>query len=127
VESSSAVSHSKIVLMSSNLEYRIAGDDDLPLLLQYRRECGWGEEAVKLSWTDPDRIYCILEANIDGDKQDIGMGCWYLHQPDDLELACRDTHVVHIGGCYSVSLEADVQLLCSFRSNSRADDSVQQP
>lgn len=81
----------------SNLDYRIVTDADLPLLLQYRVECGWGEEAVKKNWKDPDRIYCVFESVINGEKQDVGMGCWYLHQPDDLELACRDTHVVHIG------------------------------
>lgn len=81
----------------SNLGYRIVTDADLPLLLRYRQECGWGEEAVKKNWNDPDRIYCVFESVIDGEKQDVGMGCWYLHQPDDLELACRDTNVVHIG------------------------------
>jgi hypothetical protein len=81
----------------SDLDYRIVTDDDLPLLLQYRQECGWGEEAVKKNWNDPDRIYCVFESVIEGEKQDVGMGCWYLHQPDDLELACRETNVVHLG------------------------------
>jgi hypothetical protein len=80
-----------------DLDYRIAKDADLPLLLQYRRECGWGEAAVQKNWTDPDRIYCVFEATIEGDRQDVGMGCWYLHQPDDLELACREKNVVHLG------------------------------
>ena len=83
----------------SNLGYRIVNDGDLQLLLQYRQECGWGEEAVKNNWNDPDRIYCVFESVIDGEKQDVGMGCWYLHQPDDLELACRDKDVVHLGKC----------------------------
>jgi len=112
--------------MSANLDYRIARDEDLPLLLQYRRECGWGEEALKKNWTDPDRIYCVLQADVDGEKQDIGMGCWYLHQPDDLDLACRDSHVVHIGECDILSCGADVQLLYLSRSNSRAVDSARQ-
>jgi hypothetical protein len=85
------------IFIMSNLGYRIATDADLPLLLRYRQECGWGEEAVKRNWNDPDRIYCVFESVIDGEKQDVGMGCWYLHQPDDWELACRDTCVVHIG------------------------------
>jgi len=85
------------IFTMSNLGYRIVTDADLPLLLRYRQECGWGEEAVKKNWNDPDRIYCVFESIIDGEKQDVGMGCWYLHQPDDLELACRDDDVVHIG------------------------------
>lgn len=112
--------------MTANLDYRIARDEDLPLLLQYRRECGWGEEALKKNWTDPDRIYCVLQADVDGEKQDIGMGCWYLHQPDDLDLACRDSHVVHIGKLHDIAFEVDVQLLSSSRSNSRVVDSAQQ-
>lgn len=82
---------------ASDVSYRIATDADLPLLVSYREECGWGKDALLAAWTDPDRVYCVLTANIDGETTDVGMGCWYLHQPDDLELACRDTGVIHLG------------------------------
>ena len=102
----------------SNLGYRIVTDSDLPLLLRYRQECGWGEEAVKKNWNDPDRIYCVFESVVEGEKQDVGMGCWYLHQPDDLELACRDTDVVHIGESHDVKpSSANYQHHYSFLSN----------
>jgi hypothetical protein len=110
------------IFTMSNLGYRIVTDADLPLLLRYRQECGWGEEAVKKNWNDPDRIYCVFESIIDGEKQDVGMGCWYLHQPDDLELASRDNHVVHIGESFiftsSRSFSGRVVLIASLSIHS---------
>jgi hypothetical protein len=114
------------IFTMSNLGYRIVTDADLPLLLRYRQECGWGEEAVKKNWNDPDRIYCVFESIIEGEKQDVGMGCWYLHQPDDLELACRDTHVVHIGeSLIMTSSSAHYQPHYSFPSNSKVLEPAQ--
>jgi hypothetical protein len=77
--------------------HRVARPDDLPLLLRFREECGWGSESLQRNWSDPDRIFCVFMADIDGEVKDVGMGCWYMHQPDDLELACRETGVIHIG------------------------------
>lgn len=82
--------------MLDRLDFRIASDADLPLLCRYRQECGWGEPALRRNWTDPYRVFCVFEATIDGTKQDVGMGCWYLHQADDLELASKDTKTVHL-------------------------------
>lgn len=83
--------------MVAKVTYRIAKEADLPLLLAYRDECGWGRAAVQKGFYDPDRIYCVFSAEIDGKMEDVGMGCWYMNQPDDLELACREKNVVHIG------------------------------
>lgn len=77
--------------------YRLAQDADFPLLIAYREECGWGSAALQRNWSDPDRIFCVFMAELDGVVRDVGMGCWYMHQPDDLELANRETGVVHLG------------------------------
>jgi hypothetical protein len=99
------------------LDYRIASDSDLDLLCQYRRECGWGEDALKKNWTDPDRIFCVFVAEVEGEKRDVGMGCWYLHQPDDLELASHETKTVHLGTCpHSVSTGMGQRLTDSIAS-----------
>lgn len=87
------------------LDYRIASDSDLDLLCQYRRECGWGEDALKKNWKDPDRIFCVFVAEVEGEKRDVGMGCWYLHQPDDLELASHETKTVHLGRSYDLNIK----------------------
>lgn len=85
------------MLVPPRVTHRIAKSEDLPLLIRYREECGWGVPAVLKGMKDPDRIYCIFRSEIDGQIEDVGMGCWYLHQPDDLELACRDKQVIHLG------------------------------
>lgn len=82
---------------SPKVTHRVAQQEDLPLLIQFREECGWGAAAVQRNFSDPDRIFCIFIADIDGEMKDVGMGCWYLNQPDDLELASRDTSTIHIG------------------------------
>lgn len=79
------------------LTHRIATKDELPLLIRFREECGYGLPGLMKGINDPDRIYCVFMMDIDGEKRDVGMACWYLHQPDNLDLACRDTGIVLIG------------------------------
>lgn len=82
--------------MEGELTYRLAADSDFPTLMQYRRECGWGEQDLEQHWNDPDRVYCVFAAVIDGELQDVGMGCWYLNMPEDPELANREARVIRI-------------------------------
>jgi hypothetical protein len=83
----------------SVLSYRLAQSEDLPLLLQYRKECGWGEEKLRKGWIDPDRVFCIFTLDQDGSGTtvDIGMATWVLEMKDDLETACKSTGTVHLG------------------------------
>lgn len=66
------------------------------MLLGYRQECGWGEEDVRSHWDDPDCVYCVFEAMVDGVKEDVGMGAWYLNIPDELYLASRADGVIRL-------------------------------
>jgi len=77
--------------------YRKTRPDDLPFLLQLRKECGWGELKIKLGWESPDVEYIIFTLSDGENVEDIGMGGWVLNKDDDLETACRETGAVHIG------------------------------
>lgn len=83
-------------VMQPDLSYRVALDSDYDLLIGYRRECGWGEDDVRDHFTDPDRVYCVFESVIDGTKEDVGMGSWYLDIPDDQELASRKDKIIRL-------------------------------
>ncbi|ORY34592.1 hypothetical protein BCR39DRAFT_513539 [Naematelia encephala] len=63
------------------LFYRMAQDSDLPQLIRYREECGWGVGFLKETWQDPNVPLCIFMAEINGETVDIGMGGWILEQP----------------------------------------------
>lgn len=82
--------------MQPQLSYRIVRDTDYELLIGYRQECGWGEEDVRSHFTDPDRVYCVLESVVNGAKVDVGMGSWYLNMPEDQEMANREDRVIRL-------------------------------
>jgi hypothetical protein len=79
--------------MTAALTYRIARKDDYDLLLQFRKECGWGIPKVQAGWTNPDCIYCVFEYG----GEDAGMACWVLEKEGYPEEASRSTGSVHIG------------------------------
>lgn len=80
------------------LDYRIAQQDDLPLLRQYRKECGWGLERLEKNWNDPNRPLCVLILDQDGQRKDIGMGGWILEMEDELDAACKKDKIVQLSG-----------------------------
>ncbi|KAK4689139.1 hypothetical protein P7C73_g958, partial [Tremellales sp. Uapishka_1] len=82
------------------LSYRMAHEADLPLLRDYRAECGWGLERLEGQWGNPDRPLCILSVEQDGQKEDIGMGGWVLNDEEDQEAASRATHTVELCSLY---------------------------
>lgn len=85
--------------MQPDLSYRVALDTDYDLLIEFRRECGWGEGDVRDHWKDTDRVYCVFESTIDGRKVDVGMGSWYLDIADDQELASRERKIIRLCEC----------------------------
>lgn len=81
----------------TQLSYRIASRQDLPLLIQLREECGWGADKIAAFLDDPDRVYCIFQLPVDGHLQDVGMACWVLENKSDPETASRAHQSVFLG------------------------------
>ena len=79
--------------MTAALTYRIARKDDIDLLIQFRKECGWGVGTLIGGWVNPDHIYCVFEYG----GEDVGMACWVLEKEDYPEEASRSTGSVLIG------------------------------
>jgi hypothetical protein len=79
--------------MTVGLTYRIARKDDYDLLIQFRKECGWGVGTLEEGWTNPDHIYCVFEYG----GEDVGMACWVLEKQGYPEEASRSTGSILIG------------------------------
>ena len=82
------------------LSYRVATPNDLPLLRQYRTECGWGKDRVDATFGSEDWAYCVFSVERDGAKEDVGMGGWKLDDPEDQPHASRAQGIVCLGECF---------------------------
>ncbi|WVF69408.1 hypothetical protein IAT40_004185 [Kwoniella sp. CBS 6097] len=83
----------------STLTYRIAQEEDYPILVQLRIECGWGVPKLEHRWKDPNSIFCVLEAVTPRGKEDVGMACWLL-EDEDPDIASRSRKSVHLASLF---------------------------
>ncbi|WVW83492.1 hypothetical protein I302_105513 [Kwoniella bestiolae CBS 10118] len=85
----------------STLSFRIAQEEDRQLLLDLRRECGWGAPKIQQFLGYPDRPFCIfLLERESGEVEEVGMGGWCLDMDDDQETASRQRGIVYISSLF---------------------------
>ncbi|KAK8870127.1 hypothetical protein IAR55_000697 [Kwoniella newhampshirensis] len=83
----------------NQLSYRIPTEKDYPLLVQFRRECGWGIPKLESKWKDPNWVYCVFELPTGEGVDDVGMACWVL-EDEDPDTASRVTNTVYLGSLF---------------------------
>ncbi|WWC69762.1 uncharacterized protein I206_103705 [Kwoniella pini CBS 10737] len=83
------------------LTYRMATIDDKELLLDFRKECGWGGPKILEYLGNPDRPFCVFILSKDnGEKTEVGMGGWALDMIDDQETASRKHRIVYLSSLF---------------------------
>ena len=98
---------------SSKLYLRLANQQDLPLLRDMRKECGWGVEKLEKQFGSDDWSFCIFLKEIGGETHEVGMGGWCLDNPRDQGLASRLDRTVYL----SESIVLDSSLTAELRSS----------
>ncbi|WWD01749.1 hypothetical protein V866_008695 [Kwoniella sp. B9012] len=86
---------------SGTLSYRLAQENDRQLLLDLRKECGWGAPKIQKYLGDPDRPFCIfLLERENGQVEEVGMGGWCLDMPEDQDTASRERRIVYLSSLF---------------------------
>ena len=85
------------------LNFRFAENEDYPMLLQYRVECGWGKEQFEQIWKSPEWKWCIFSDIHEGVQRQVGMGGWQLDSKIDKTGASKEDGIIKLGA-FAVSL-----------------------